>query len=232
MKSIKSLIIALLTIVPLLAFSQGDDKAEKIAIKVMPLESNIVESNAAATLYNRLNQAVALNGLGSTSKSNKFLLVPSVTLVDSQKSATIPPQYIVEVEINVFFVDNDKQLLMAQESVTKKGVGETEQKAIKKAVTSLAARDPKLKKVIAVGKERIMDYYNEECEAVLQKIQKYIEMDMMEEAINELYAIPRLSENAGCYDNSLDILGSIAKDKLKAAEKELQKDPDVSWIND
>ena len=45
------------------------------SIRVMPVSTENINENAAEMLYNRLNQAVSLNGMASTDNSNKFLLI-------------------------------------------------------------------------------------------------------------------------------------------------------------
>ena len=43
--------------------------------------------------------------------------------------------------------------------ITKKGMDNNEDKAVAKAIKMIQARDPKLKKLIIIGKERAIEYY-------------------------------------------------------------------------
>jgi thioredoxin-like negative regulator of GroEL len=140
---------------------------------------------------------------------------------------------MAEVEISVFIVDNSRKLLMSQETFVKRGVGDNENKAVMEAVKALNARDSKLKKMITIGKNRIVEYYNTECETVVKTINTYLECGMVEEALNELHAIPQIDENTGCYDNSLNILSKISQEQQNAANDKIKNEnPDVSWINE
>lgn len=226
MKKIKTL----LTVVFLLSVSFV---AEAQAIRVLYPSNDNISDEASSVLYNRLNQAVTLNGIASTDNSNKFLLIPSVTVLSIEQTTTAPINYVAEVEITMFIVDNSKKLLMSQETFVKKGVADNERKAVVEAIKSIKARDPKIKKMITIGKNRIIEYYNTECETIVKTINAYIDCGMYEEALNELNAIPQIDGNTGCYDNTLNILSKISQEQQDAANLSIKNgNPDVSWINE
>lgn len=226
MKKIRTLLLAII----LLSVSCI---SEAQAIRVLYPSAGNISDEASSILYNRLNQAVTLNGIASTDNSNKFLLIPSVTVLSIEPTTTTPINYVAEVEIALFVVDNSKKLLMSQETFIKKGVADNEGKAVVEAIKSIKARDPKIKKMITIGKNRIIEYYNTECETVVKTINAYIDCGMYEEALNELNAIPQIDGNTGCYDNTLNILSKISQEQQDAANKSIKNgSPDVSWINE
>lgn len=203
------------------------------SIRVMPVSTENINDNAAEMLYSRLNQAVSLNGMASTDNSNKFLLIPSVTITSIEQTTTAPIQYLAEIEISLFLVDNSRKLLISQEIITRKGVADDEKNAVLEAIKSLKGRDPKLKKLIVNGKNEIIEYYNTECEKVIETIATYIEMEMYDEALNELNAIPQIDAELDCYKNSIDILRNISAEQQAKSNKNIKNEnPDVSWIND
>ena len=225
MKRIKLLLLILFVISASLC-------ADAQTIRVLTPSTENISNEAATLLYNRLNQAVSLNGLASTDNSNKFLLVPSVVVTSIEPTATAPVNYVAEIEVTLFLVDNSKKLLMAQETLVKKGVGENETKAVLEAIKSIKGRDSKLKKFITIGKNRIIEYYNTECETVIKTINAYIECGMIDKAIDELNAIPQIDGNTGCYDNTLNILSKISQEQQEVANTSIKNEtPDVSWIN-
>lgn len=226
MKKIKTLLLTLFLV-------SVSFMTEAQSIRVLyPLTDNISD-DASSILYNRLNQAVTLNGIGSTDNSNKFLLVPSVTVLSIEPTATAPINYVAEVEITMFIVDNSKKLLMSQETLVKKGVADNERKAVVEAIKSVKARDSKLKKMITIGKNRIIEYYNTECENVVKTINAYIDCGMYDQALSELNAIPQIDENTGCYDNALNILNKISQEQQSVASENIKNEvPDVTWINE
>lgn len=226
MKKIRLALVALLMLVMVKSIDAQ-------TIRVMAVSSSNISETAAEMLYSRLNQAVSLNGLASTDNTNKFLLVPSVTIVSIKPTATAPVQYLAEVEISLFLVDNARKVLISQEMLTKKGVAGKETKAVEEAIKSIKARDAKLKKFVINGKNKILEYYNTECDKVVETINAYIEMGMYDEALNELNAVPHIDAELDCYKESLDILSKIsAEQQLKSNGNIKNEVPDVSWINE
>lgn len=226
MKKIKTLLLTLFLV-------SVSFMTEAQSIRVLYPSTDNISDDASSILYNRLNQAVTLNGIGSTDNSNKFLLVPSVTVLSIEPTATAPINYVAEVEITMFIVDNSKKLLMSQETLVKKGVADNERKAVVEAIKSVKARDSKLKKMITIGKNRIIEYYNTECENVVKTINAYIDCGMYDQALSELNAIPQIDENTGCYDNALNILNKISQEQQSASSENIKNEvPDVTWINE
>lgn len=126
-------------------------------VKVMPVSTSNMSASAASTLYNRLNQAVTLNGMALTENADRFLLVPDVTVLSINATPTAPVKYVAEVEVSLFFVDNIERMILSQVILTKKGVAENETKAVNEAVKSIKSRDSKLKKMIVNGKKKMME---------------------------------------------------------------------------
>lgn len=223
--------VAVILLVSLLCAMSYRTEAQNINVVSSTL-SNIGDK-AANMLYDRLNQVVTLNGLASTDNSNKFLLIPYVTVVSVEETTTVPINYIAEVEVALYIVDNTKKLVMSQEILTKKGVADSESKAVVEAIKSIKPRDPKLKKMIAVGKNKILDYYNAECDKVMETITTYLEMEMFDEALNELNAIPQVDAELECYKNSIDILSKISAEQQSKSNNNIKNEtPDTSWINE
>lgn len=202
-------------------------------IRVLPVSTDNIGNNAAEMLHDRLNQAVSLNGMASTDNSNKFLLIPSVTVTSVEPTTTTPVQYVAEIEISLSLVDNSRKLLISQEILTRKGVADNENSAVTESIKSLKGRDPKLKKLIVNAKNEIIEYYNTECEKIIETITAYIEMEMYDEALDELNAIPQTDADLECYKNSIDILNKISVEQQTKSNNIIRNEnPDVSWIND
>ena len=132
---------------------------QMIPVRVLMPKNKEIKGDALTVLYNRLNQAVTLNGLGSSTNESRFLIVTSVTVLSKNATNSIPPQFMAEVEMSFYFVDNVNKVILAQEMMTKKGMDNDADKAVAKAIKQVQARDPKLKKLIKIGKERAIEYY-------------------------------------------------------------------------
>lgn len=161
MKRIKVLLIAALVMMASITVKAQQDMSfeQMIPVRVLMPVNKDVKGDALTVLYNRLNQAVTLNGLGSSTNESRFLIVTSVTVLSNEATASVPVQYMAEVEVAVYFVDNVNKIILSQEVITKKGMDSTADNAVGKAIKQIQARDPKLKKLIKIGKDRAIQYY-------------------------------------------------------------------------
>lgn len=161
MKSIKFLLLALLVILCGSKLKAQEEMSfqEMIPVRVLMPVNDEIKGDALTVLYNRLNQAVTLNGLGSTTNDSRFLIVTSVTVLSKTVTTSIPPQHVAEVEIALYFVDNVNKVILSQEIINKNGMADNDAAALAKAIKSVQARDRKLKKLITVGKDRAIEYY-------------------------------------------------------------------------
>ena len=161
MKNIKFLLLALLLSVSSILVKAQDEMTfeQMIPVRVLMPTNSEIKGDALTVLYNHLNQAVSLNGLGATTNESRFLLVTSVTVLSKTVTSSIPPQHVAEVEVAVYFVDNVNKVILSQEIINKNGMADNDAAALSKAIKSIQARDHKLKKLITVGKKRAMEYY-------------------------------------------------------------------------
>ncbi|MDD2617659.1 MAG: hypothetical protein PHT87_02555 [Bacteroidales bacterium] len=212
-------------------YAQEIKEASRIAIKVEMPQNIDLKTDASNILFNRLNQAVALNGLGAS--SGKFLLVPRVTLLSKDVTTTIPQQFVVEMEVFLFIVDVTQKTILQQESIVLKGIAENENKAVLRAISSLQARNPRLKNLIVRGKDKIVAYYSTECDILLKKAESLIARKMYYEAVVELESVPLLNNNVSCFEKSLKMLEEIDQSiRLEAKTKMEQSEHNLEWLAD
>ena len=67
---------------------------QMIPVRVLMPINKEIKGDALTVLYNRLNQAVTLNGLGSSTNESRFLIVTSVTVLSKNATNSIPPQFM------------------------------------------------------------------------------------------------------------------------------------------
>lgn len=160
MKKIRLFLLTLLVVLSSTVLKAQEMTFEQmIPVRVLMPVNKDVKGDALTVLFNNINQAVTLNGLGSSTNESRFLIVSSVTVLSKNATASIPPQFLAEVEVTFYFVDNVNKVILSQEMITKKGMDDNDDRAVAKAIKSIKARDPKLKKLITIGKQRAVEYY-------------------------------------------------------------------------
>ncbi len=158
-KNLRLLLLAFVMTLPVFANAQKVEFDNLQVNVVMPENENISES-LLSSLQDRLYEAVSLNALGSIDASNRFVLLPVVNIVSKNATTSIPPQFVAEIEVALYFADNQEKTILSQTVITKKGMADTESKAVAKALKSLQARDKKIKRLFDEGKKNLANYFS------------------------------------------------------------------------
>ncbi len=129
--------------------------------EVIPLTPYIsAETNLApdaeALLLNRMRQAALKHGL-SAMENQVYVLTTSVNVITKELTATVPQNWIVEIEAHFFIGNGVDGTLYASTAITRKGVGASEEKAYLNAIKAISANDKKFKPFFDQGKKRIIE---------------------------------------------------------------------------
>lgn len=191
MKKIFLLIITLGTAVSLKA-QQPVSSQEMIGITPIVCEAVNIPSDARASLSQKLMQMATMNGFGSV--SGRFALTSNVVTIDKQVTASAPPQFVIELEVSFYVVDVIEQVVLDEMSVSVKGVDRLENKATIKAINSINARSPQMRKFMTGVREKITDYYSTRIPTILKKADTYAQMRNYDMALYVLADIPESVE--------------------------------------
>ncbi len=186
------------------------DDAERLAIAaVVPDGAGDIPEGAKSMLMNKMRQIATQNGLGASEFGTRFALVPAVSVLTKDITPTAPPQQVVTLEIIFYVVDAVGQTIFSQTSVQFKGVGQTEDKAYIMAIKNISPKMGQFKGLIEKGKEKIIEYYNSQCDVILKGAQALAAQRKYEEAIFNLIAVPDVCRE--CYDKSMNLSAEIYK---------------------
>lgn len=167
---------------------------------------------AKAQMQSTLSNILTKNGLQSSSWQNQFFITASV-VPQTKEILAGPPTQIVEVMDVVFYIgDSYNELVFASTELTVKGVGSTEAKAYLNALSTIKSTSTKLSEFVRNGKEKIINYYNQQAPQIFLKAQNLAQMKSFEEAIWMLMTIP---SECTYYQQALERSVLIYKEYLK-----------------
>lgn len=170
-EKIKIFIIATAILLPLFSKAQNVEFENLKVYVVMPENENI-NTELLTSFKDRLYEAVSLNAQGSFEAANRFVLLPIVNIAAKDVTTSIPPQFVAEVEVALYFADNQEKTILSQTVITKKGMADSEGKAVAKALRSVQARDKKIKRLFDEGKSNLAKYFsNNAGEAIIDTVQ-------------------------------------------------------------
>lgn len=171
-----------------------------------------IPDEAKRLLETKLSQIASANGMGG-SEANPRFIITAVSNVMSKDIVAGPPQMIaLNVELTIFIGDAVTKTVFAAHTVPLKGVGTNENKAFIEAMKTLNIRNRLVSDLVKEGKEKIISFYETQCEFLLQQSKSLADRAQYAEAIYELSTIPEVSQ--GCYFKSLDLSTEFFQKKI------------------
>ena len=185
-------------------------------------------SAAKNLLKNKLNKIVTMNGLGGTQNS-RFIITPNISVLFQEVLPGPPRKVALTLELNFYIGDGFEGILFASESMTVKGVGNSDTKAYISALKQIKSKNPIFKDFINNGKIKIMEYYNDKCDFIKKDAMTKADRKEYEEAISILLAVPEVSKD--CYIKCQDLTLKVYKMKLENECVENIQKATVSKVN-
>lgn len=213
MKKLLIIICGLLLAMPMFAQEAAgklDDK-QRICISAFMDPESELPTNVQNILIDRMTKAILKNGLGS-SDGERFIMTAHVNELGKETTATAPVMYVVELEVSFFIGDGVDGTLFSQGSISVKGADESDTKAYLNAIKKIKVNDPTFKRMIAIAKDNIVEYYNTKCDFIIADAQRMAKNQEYEDALFELSRVPDICEE--CYKRSMTEANAIYQKQI------------------
>ncbi len=155
---------------------------------------------AKAMIENKLTQLLTRNGIAGLDYMGQFVLTITTTPLDKDVIPGPPAKIAEKMEMNLYIVDTYAKTIFSATSFSVRGLGETENKCYLNAISHMPLQNPQVTKFIDEGKQKIIDYYDHEGEAMLKKANYLAKKKEYEEALWIVSLIPQQSKH---YDAAL-----------------------------
>lgn len=214
----KNLIIISLLFFATLGIAQNNNVALGTFI---PEEIEPMPASAKQVLNTRLGQIITKNGISDVSYNSRFIITPNVSVISKDVVASAPPKIAYNLDVTLYIGDGLNGTLYSSRSFNVKGVGNNETKAYIAAIKQLRANSNEMQSFVSEGKEKIIDFYNTNCEMINKEATSLANQNRYEEALNLLVNIPSISS---CFDKSQRAIKNMYQNvidrncKLKVAE--------------
>ncbi|MDA3865732.1 MAG: hypothetical protein PF489_03160 [Salinivirgaceae bacterium] len=224
-KKIIILMIGVLLVLPHLqaqnSLGKSDDLARISLTPIIPDELQTVPVYAKKLLKNKLQQVATMNGLGGGANP-RFIITADVDVLTKDITPTTPIMTAVTLQVNFYVADVVAQKVFSSAMIEVKGVGSNENKAYISGIKRIAPKNPQLRYLIESGKEKIIEYYNSQCDVIIQEAQTKASMKEFEKAMHTLTTIPEVCRE--CYDKAMNLVPDIYQEFMDdKCQKDLAK---------
>ncbi|HOZ14101.1 MAG TPA: hypothetical protein PK784_04895 [Tenuifilaceae bacterium] len=211
--------------------SQGktDDLGRIALAAIVPDQAEGIPQSARQLLANKMEQIAVQNGLGAAASNPRFCIVPVVNVLSKEITPTAPPMQALNLDVTFYIVDAASQTIFSQTNIQVKGVGQTEDKAYMQALKNLNVKAGQFKGFVESGKEKILEYYNSQCDVVLKGAQALAGQKKYEESLFTLLSVPDVCRE--CFDKSMDLSVDIYKQYANYKCTEYMSGAKAAWAN-
>jgi tetratricopeptide (TPR) repeat protein len=212
-------ILLLFAVFPLFlnVYAQTADDVGKIALSVV-MPDNVEGLTVAqlSKLESKIRQIATKAGLAASGYNQTFVIYPQFAVYESKVvEGGMQNIMTVTVELSLFIKQVSNNLLFSSVSRQLKGSGKSEEIAITNVISQIPVSDEAFTSFIDDAKQKIIQYYEANCDEIVKKADNYIKMQQYEQALGLLMSIPE--EISACYDKIL----SKSIDTYKAYQKQV-----------
>lgn len=194
---------------------QGDDPFTRrlndftrLQLDVLIPEEDVELSGGALNLFRtRINAILTNNGLGGDNPRPRFIVFPVVTVIGKEIAPTNPPMQVIDYDVSMFLGDFETKTNFSTINLSIKGVGRNDQKAMINAIQNIRVRDARFEDFLDEGKQKVVAFYNTQCDFIIREAQAKVAQNQYEEAIADLMMVPNVSTD--CFNRTMDLIPDI-----------------------
>ncbi|HNV75739.1 MAG TPA: hypothetical protein PKH96_13760 [Gemmatimonadaceae bacterium] len=163
-----------------------------VAVVAPTLPPPFTESQRAQ-LEGRLFQLATSSGMAGSGNNSRFVLTPSVTLVAERTvESGLRATHVATVDLSLTVRQmSEEQLTFGSTIVRLSGGDDTKERAINSAFASLNASDPDVRDFLRDVRQKIVTYYETNCERIRADARSRAGAGMVGDAVGLLAAVPR-----------------------------------------
>ncbi len=223
----RTIIIVLLLIgIPTIILAQQEEGLGKISLNPYIPESENIGTKALKSLTSKLGQIATVAGMSGKGFDNRFVITAHLQELDCETTATYPPKTALRASINIYVGDGIDGTLFSSYSKEYKGFGDSREDAYAAIVKKLKTNDPELLRSIEVGKERIVQYYNQVSGNIIKTAEADANAGHYEKAITTLFSIPMACKD---YNAAQDLIARLGVVSLETSNMKLIEDARAAW---
>ena len=204
------LIISMLSIgvLPLMAQNNANkaDDGSRIAITPQVSDQEIPQG-AKNLLLTKMKQICTKNGLAGDSENPFFIMDAKVDVLSKELTPTAPPMHALNLMVSFSIKDAFTGNVYSETSIEIKGVGQNETKAYMTGLQNVNPGNGQFKAMVDKGKEKILEFYNSQCDFVISKATALQKQGNNKDATKVLKSVPPVCKE--CYDKCMEILATI-----------------------
>lgn len=171
------------------SYAATDDS--RISINAL-VADEAIPSEAVSILENKLVMALTANGFADNGYAERFVLTAKADVVSKDIVPSIPPRISQKIDITLAVGDIVENKVYSTYTMTTIGTGTNDTKAFVSAFTKINPQKDELQNMLAEAKTKIVDYYTENTDEIINNAKALAAMQKYDEAIFRLMSVPNI----------------------------------------
>ena len=156
-----------------------------LPVSVYVPNDQLIPGDSRTVFENKLQTLITEEGVGSN-KVSRFIITGKISVVGKEYTSTSPVMMATTLNVFLCIGDGIDGTLFSSVNLSLKGVGITEIKSINSAMSKLNINSENLSEFLKEGKNKIYQYYSQNCDLLIQKAQILSIKEDYNKSLNEL----------------------------------------------
>lgn len=166
-----------------------------------------IPASSKNLLANKLMQVATKYGMAGSVLAPRFIITPNVVILTKDLTTTAPAMTVLTLDVTLYIGDGIEGKLFSSTNLSLKGVGNNESKAYSGAFKQINPSNPDIKALFEEGKAKIIQYYNSQCDVIINDAKLLAAKQGYDAAIYTLTAVP--AECTECYQRCMEAAGPM-----------------------
>lgn len=210
MKNIITILVFLYS--SFLAVHSQENDSERIVLGTYVPDSKDLPSSVQNYFKNKLASIASANGMGGNSPNSQFIITGIIDIISKDITPTAPPMHTYSLDVTLIIGDGINGVKYSSQTISLKGVGNNETKALVAALKNLKPRESRFERFVNEGKRSIVEHYKTNCDILIKNAQTLAGLKRFDSAIYSLSNVPEVSQE--CYNKSMEALLPIYQQKI------------------
>ena len=169
---------------------------------IVPEQQDPLPAGAESYLVNKLTQVAINNGIAAGRDFGRFFIAANIGMATKDILPGPPTQISQNIEITLYIADYFDQKIYSSTTIKATGVGTNETKSFINALQNMPVKSPQLNQFVTEGKDKILAYYRQQGDLIIQQAKTLAAQRKYEEAFFLLTAIPDAVRDV--YERAMD----------------------------
>jgi hypothetical protein len=187
----------------------SDDFARIAIAPTIPDAMKNIPKGTQDMLLGKMRQIIGLNGMSALDDAPLFIMTPQLMILSNDVTPTAPPMFTYNMEVVFNLADRYTGNVYATASQSLKGAGKTQQSAYNNAFSEINIRNGKWKAMMEKGKEKIVEYFNSNCDLVISRSKSFADQRNYVASLGLLNSVPPVCRE--CFDKANEVASEIGR---------------------